>query len=468
MPFSSFQYIFIFLPVSVLGFLALQGSGLRAAKAWLLICSLVFYATAGMQFVPVLLASILLNYTISFFIRTAGDSGRLLKVGIVANVVLLCVFKYAGFIVGNFNFFFGTHFHAPSFGFPAGVSFYTIQQIMYIVDRSDGLLEHQDLLDHAVFVGFFPYVLMGPICKAGDVMPQLAKSILKPWNSDESARAVFILLIGLFKKAVLADTFGRWANLGFSYAGPLSFADSWISAIAFTFQLYFDFSGYCDMAVGSALLLNVKLPQNFDAPFRSQGIIEFWRRWHITLTDFITSYLYTPIVRSFRKVTFGKAMYATFVAMTIAGLWHGAAWTYVVFGMMHGVALVINNWARRKKRIPPRPICHLVTGLFLLFGFVVFRAPDLAHAASMMHSMVLPSRVWDYDPFITIDSTDQIVGILWMVLGIVISVVGPSSTELMQSFQPTRRKLAFAAVTACITILYLNSMVSLGFVYRDF
>ena len=468
MPFSSFLYIFVFLPVSVAGFLAVRRMGLRAAKLWLLVCSIVFYATTGIGFVPVLIASIALNYTVSYFLSSAGESRRLLIWGIVANVVLLCLFKYAGFAVGNVNFLFGTHFHAPSFGFPAGVSFFTIQQIMYIVDRADGLVEHQDPLDHAVFVAFFPYVLMGPICKVGDVMPQLTKGFYKPWNNDDFARSVFILLIGLFKKLVLADTFGRWANLGFAYSGPLSFAGSWLSAIAFTFQLYFDFSGYCDMAMGSALLLNVNLPQNFDSPFRSQGIIEFWRRWHMTLTAFITTYLYTPIVRSFRKITFGKAMFATFASMAIAGLWHGAAWTYVVFGMMHGVALVINNWARRRKLVPPRFVCHLLTGFFLVFGFVVFRAGDLVQAGAVMHSMVLPSRFWDLGPFEVIDATDRIVGVLWMLIGIAVSVAGPSSIDLMRSFQPSGRKLAFAAVTACITILYLNSMVSLGFVYRDF
>ena len=469
MLFSSFTYIFCFLPLTIIGFFLAHRRGLKWAKGWLLCCSAVFYATAGAHYIPVLLASILLNYLVSRRLRTAKeDTTTVLLAGIAGNLVILCVFKYIYFALANFNWVFGTRFHLPLIALPAGVSFYTIQQIMYLVDRAEGLVEHQDLLDHAVFVSFFPYVLMGPIVRAGQVLPQLADPSGARWNTDNFCRGLFVLLIGLFKKAVLADTFGRWANIGFSYPGNLAFADGWITALTYSFQLYFDFSGYTDMALGSALMLNVKLPQNFNGPFRALGVIEYWNRWHITLTNFITTYLYTPIVRSFRKVTFSKAMFATIMAMGIAGLWHGAAWTFVIWGLLHGAALVINNWGRRRKIRLPRLPSHILTCLFLLFAFVIFRAPTLAKAGSVFHSMLLPSKAFDYDLFLVIDPFDQAIGFAWMTLGVIIAFVGPTSATLQETFKPTPRMLTLAALTAIVSLLYMNSLVSQGFLYRDF
>jgi alginate O-acetyltransferase complex protein AlgI len=468
MLFSSFTYIFCFLPLTVLGFFLVRRRSLKLAKAWLLCCSVGSYATAGPQYIPVLLASILLNYLISAKLRNTPDTRGVLMAGIAGNVVILCIFKYVYFALSNFNLVFGTHLQLPVFALPAGVSFYTIQQIMYLVDRAEGLVEHQDILDHAVFVSFFPYVLMGPIVRAGQVLPQLNEPCNARWNTENVCRGIFIFLIGLFKKAVLADTFGRWANIGFSYPGTLAFADGWLTALAYSFQLYFDFSGYTDMAIGSGLMLNVSLPQNFNGPFRALGVIEYWGRWHITLTNFITTYLYTPIVKSFRKLTFSKAMFATVMAMGIAGLWHGAAWTFVVWGFLHGFALVVNHLGRRRKIRLPRMASHIVTCLFLLFAFVVFRAPTLARAGSVFHAMLFPGKLFDYDLFRVIDPFDQVVGFAWMIAGVIIAFAGPTSATLQDTFKPTPRMLALAAFAAAVGLLYLNSLVSQGFLYRDF
>lgn len=468
MLFSSFTYVFCFLPLTVLGFFLIRRRSLKFAKAWLLCCSVVFYATAGPQYIPVLLTSIAVNYLVSGKLRSAQNTSAVLKAGIVGNLVILCIFKYVYFALSNFNLLFGTNLHLPLVALPAGVSFYTIQQIMYLVDRAEGLVEHQAILDHAVFVSFFPYVLMGPIVRASEVLPQLDEPANARWNTDNGCRGMFIFVIGLFKKAVLADTFGRWANIGFSYSGTLAFADGWLTALAYAFQLYFDFSGYTDMAIGSGLMLNVSLPQNFDGPFRALGVIEYWRRWHITLTNFITTYIYTPIVKSFRRLTFSKAMFATIVAMGIAGLWHGAAWTFVVWGFLHGFALVVNHWWRRRKIRLPRLASNVITGLFLLFAFVVFRAPTLAKAGSVFHSMLLPARLFDYDLFRVIDPFDQMVGCAWMTVGVLIAFAGPTSATLQDTFKPTPKMLALAAFAAAVSLLYMNSLVSQGFLYRDF
>lgn len=468
MVFASFLYLFCFLPVATAGYFAARKFGMNWARAWLIVCSVLFYCAAGPRYLPVLAGSLLLNYTVSHAMRSAGSSRRLLLAGIAGNLAILCVFKYAQFIVTNVNAVFGLSLPTPPAVLPAGVSFFTIQQIMYLVDRAEGLAAHQNMLQHAVFVTFFPYVLIGPLTRAGQVLPQFEKPQAAFANADNICRGVVIILVGLFKKAVLAAAFARWANLGFDYGGQLAWADSWIAAASFAFQLYFDFSGYTDMALGSALLFNIELPQNFDAPFRARSIIEFWRRWHMTLTAFITSYLYTPIVRSFRKVTFGKAMLATLIAMTLAGLWHGAAWTYVLFGLAHGIALVINNWSRRRKwRIPDVPSRILTLG-FLLFGFVLFRSADLSRAAGMLHSMIWPAKLIDLDPFRVMDNIEQTTSAAWMAFGAVIAFAGPTSAELLAGFRPRRRMLALAASAALCSLFYLNSLVSQGFVYRDF
>ena len=275
MIFSSFPYILLFLPITVAGYFLAQQLGLRHAKTWLVLCSITFYAYAGPRYIPVLLGSVLWNYFISSKLRNAAPSSHLLLMGIVGNLGILCVFKYAYFIAANVNAVLGSNLHLPAMALPAGVSFFTIQQIMYLVDRSDGLVDHQDPLDHCVFVTFFPYVLMGPITKAEQVLPQFLKAAARVWNTDNVCRGLYVFLIGLFKKIVLADTFGRWANYGYAFNGRLAFVDAWLTAIAYAFQLYFDFSGYTDMAIGAALMFNIDLPQNFNNPFQASGIIDF-------------------------------------------------------------------------------------------------------------------------------------------------------------------------------------------------
>jgi alginate O-acetyltransferase complex protein AlgI len=458
MTFNSLGFIFLFLPAVVAGYFLLgRAKGRLWPKVWLLAASLLFYSAGRPETLPVLLGSVAVNCLLAtWLLHPAGPFGAhrkaVLFAGIAGNVLFLCAFKYA-----------------PHVAFPLGISFFTIQQIMFLVDCYEGLVEGHNWLDYLVFAGLFPYVTMGPIVRWKQVVPQLNDP--KGWrlNPDNVATGLFVFVIGLFKKVVLADSFFRWADAGFSYGHPLSLAGGWIAALAFTFQLYFDFSGYTDMAIGAGLMLNLSLPQNFNAPFRAQSISDFWRRWHMTLTNFFTTYMYTPIIRSMRSVTIGKAMLATFVVMVIIGFWHGANWTFVVFGALHGAALALNQLWKKMKWPMPAPLGWLATFSFVVVALVFFRSASLAQAGQIVASMFsLRGGLFSYEPWSGIGRVDQLLGVGWMLFGLATQIRGRSSLELQRAFRPSWATAAAAVALAAVSCIYANGVVSRSFVYRDF
>jgi len=320
-----------------------------------------------------------------------------------------------------------------------------------------------------VFGGLFLYVTMGPIVSWKQIAPQLNDR--RRWHADPDniARGVFLFVIGFFKKVVLADTFFRWADAGFSYGHPLSLVGSWIAALAFAFQLYFDFSGYTDMAIGAGLMFNLELPQNFNAPYRAKSVIEFWRRWHITLSDFITTYLYMPSIRSMAKITFAKGMVVTFLVMVIAGLWHGPNWTFIAFGALHGAALVVNQVGRKMKWSLPVPLAWLVTFIFVVIAFVFFRSANLLQAVQIVGSMFsMHGGLFSYEPWTGIDRVEQVTGAGWMLLGIFALWRAPSSMQLQRTFRPSWAAVALTVALIALACVYTNGVVSRSFVYNEF
>lgn len=463
--------MFLFVPLVATGYFLLgERADVRWRKAWLFAASLGFLATASLRDAFLLVSSLAVNYAIAreLVSREVGSKSRkaIFVLGIVANILFLCYYKYS-------NFF--THLISPDRhlwsapAFPLGISFYTIYQLMFLVDCYEGLVEGHNCLDHFVFGGLFPYVTMGPIVRWKQVIPQLNAPEKPSPNADNIAKGIFLFVGGLFKKAVLADSFFRWADAGFAWHHPLSLTGGWLSALAFTFELYFDFSGYTDMALGVALILNIRLPQNFNAPFRAQSIIDFWRRWHISLTNFITTYLYTPIIRAFPRPTFVAALTATFLAMLIAGFWHGPNWTFVIFGALHGGALVLNQcW--RKLKLPMHPkLGWLFTFSFVVVSLVFFRSSSVAQALDILRSMfTLHGGFFSYEPWSGIDHVDQVFGITWMLVAVWIVVWAPSSMELERTFRPSWRVAALTVAMAVVACIYVNGVVSRSFVYRDF
>ena len=395
MLFNSYEFIFLFLPVTLVVYFWLLRRRLTvAASSWLLFASLFFYSWWDIKYLPLILGSILFNYTIGGLLADYDESRpravarkTIFLVGLTANILLLCWFKYMDFFIGTANGLLGAEFPLLKIVLPLGISFFTITQIAFLVDAYEGLVEERNLLNYALFVTFFPHLLAGPILHHKEMMPQFDRRRNKVLNWKNIYLGLALFFMGLFKKVVLADVFSVWATAGFDTTLPLTLFPAWFASLSYTFQLYFDFSGYSDMAVGIGWLFNIQLPMNFNSPYKATGLIDFWKRWHITLTNFVTTYLYTPILRSFDRITFTCSLVAVFLSMLISGFWHGAGWTFIIWGGMHGIGLVVNHiWKKKKLRLPPL-VGWLITFQFVNLSFVFFRAKSLDAAVRMLEGM---------------------------------------------------------------------------------
>ena len=380
MLFNSPEFVLGFLPAALAGFfLAGRLAGRRAALLWLVGAGLFFYGWWNPPFVLLLAGSILGNHAIAIQIRRRRSRAWLI-VGIVTNLALLAWFKYANFL---FRGVLGLHAELDIF-LPLGISFFTFQQIMFLVEsqRAEGL--SPDLLHYAGFVGFFPHLIAGPIVQPREILPQLANCDLAAPRRDNIANGAMIFLLGLGKKLVLADTFARFADVGFgaaSQGASLTLIEAWYAAAAYALQIYFDFSGYSDMAIGLARMFNVRFPLNFASPYQATNISDFWRRWHITLSRFLRDYLYIPLG--------GKAQRNrnVMVTMLLGGLWHGAGWNFVLWGGLHGLGLVIHGRFRRTSFPCPPLLGRALTLLFVIGTWVPFRATDTAATFAMLRGM---------------------------------------------------------------------------------
>jgi alginate O-acetyltransferase complex protein AlgI len=393
MLFNSYEFLFVFLPVVTALFFLLHHQGLATtAKASLLIASWFFYAWWNPVYLPLLLGSIAVNYSLSQLIRGCdGDHllrrRHLMQLGVVFNVCLLGYFKYMDFFIGNLNWL-GFELPLLNLALPLAISFFSLQQIAYIVDAYRAINTRGSLLDYCVFVSFFPQLIAGPIVHHKEIIPQLCEAENHRLNYRNLSLGLFLFAIGLFKKVALADTFAIWASNGFDHASQLSLIEAWIVSYSYTLQLYFDFSGYSDMALGLALMFNIKLPLNFNSPYKATSIINLWQRWHLTLTRFINMYIYKPVLRALPRVNFVNGMIASFIAMMIAGIWHGAAWTFVVFGALQGVAIVINHIWRKLSLPMPHFLGWLLTFHFFSFSLVIFRAQHWQDVSKVYQGML--------------------------------------------------------------------------------
>ena len=395
MLFNSFEFMLLFLPITlVVYFLLLRKHLTIAARSWLLFASLFFYSWWDIKYLPLILGSILFNYTIGGLLAEYDASAKkpvskksIFLAGIIANIALLCWFKYMDFFIGTTNGLLGTQLPLLKIVLPLGISFFTITQIAFLVDAYEGLVEERNLLNYALFVTFFPHLLAGPILHHSEMMPQFERLRNKVLNWKNLYLGLTLFFLGLFKKVILADTFSAWASAGFDTTQPLTLIPAWLTSLSYTFQLYFDFSGYSDMALGVGWMFNISLPINFNSPYKATGMIDFWKRWHITLTNFVTTYLYTPILRAFGSITFTNSLVAIFLAMLISGFWHGAGWNFIVWGGMHGAGLVVNHYWKKKKHKMPAWLGWLITFNFVNISFVFFRAKSLEGAGQILGGM---------------------------------------------------------------------------------
>jgi alginate O-acetyltransferase complex protein AlgI len=393
MLFNSYQFIFMFLPTALVGYFVLGRAGNFAPVIWLTLASLVFYSVSNWQFVLLLLASIAFNYVIGLMLISqrlrGGRRFAVLTVGVAGDLLVLGYFKYAGFLAANLNAIFSTGIHLEIL-LPVGISFYTFTQVAFLVDAYRGKIAHYALPYYALFVTYFPHLIAGPILHHKDMIPQFESDQSKALNPHLILCGLMIFAIGLFKKTCLADGIQPFVALSFGPTTP-SFDQAWLGALAYTFQLYFDFSGYSDMAIGISLMFGVFLPLNFNSPYKSSSIIDFWRRWHMTLSQFLREYLYFSLGGNRRgtAVRYANLM----VTMILGGLWHGAAWTFAIWGALHGLYLCVNHaWNALNLRMPSA-LAFAITFLSVVIGWVFFRADSPGSALTIIAKMIDPSNV---------------------------------------------------------------------------
>ncbi|MBG0791665.1 MAG: MBOAT family protein [Desulfovibrionaceae bacterium] len=483
MLFNSYIYILFFLPtVFVVYFLLNRRKLIVAGKIWLVAASVFFYAYWTPQYSLIIILSLLANYGFGTVLQSASvdDSTRkrALAFGVAANLAALGWFKYADFFVENVNALLGGVIPQPHVVLPLAISFFTFQQVAYLVDCHRGAARERRFLDYSLFVTFFPQLIAGPIVHHSEMMPQFRTLRSKFFNWDNVGAGLNLFMIGLFKKVVIADRLAPWAAYGFDNPAELNLLASWTASLAYTFQIYFDFSGYTDMALGSALMLNIKLPQNFNSPYKALSIRDFWSRWHMTLSRFLRDYLYIPLGGNRRGLS--NTCRNLFITFLLGGIWHGAGWTFAVWGALHGLATIIHRlWTRTGLRLP-RYAAWALTFLFVNVAWVFFRAQTFADAVRLLkgmvglHGVVLPKfmqakflaemGVTFFKPLYGFHMRDLVTPMLCACL--LACVAGRNSMEITGRFTPSYYRLAATLALALAGLIYVGSPSE--FIYFQF
>jgi alginate O-acetyltransferase complex protein AlgI len=503
MSFTSLQFIFAFLPLAYAGFvLAHRYGGAQQAVNFLAVVSLVFYAMFGTQLLLVLLASMIFNFTIGNVLACLGGHPRvaknLLLGGVAVNLGMLGYLKYTNFFIDVANQTAGTNYAHFDIAVPLGVSFFTFVQIGFLIDAFNGQLLKHNFSRYIVFTAFFPCVTAGPLVMQREMMEQLSDPKIKPIDVRRVTIGLTMFAMGLFKKVVLADSIAPFANGVFDGTAngmTTDAATAWIGALCYTLQLYFDFSGYSDMAVGIATIFAIKLPLNFDSPFKATNISDFWRRWHMTMTRFFTAYIYSGLamygMRKGMALQLGRvgrfflvAAIPSIVTFVVAGVWHGSGWTYLIYGVMHGVAIAtFLGWREFSGIKLPSPVAWLITIITVVCGLVMFRAPDVPTAMAMLGHMWGWAGASPQAATITIDSAQAISMIV--IMG-AITLLLPNTQQILHHEWPVidskpdevasaaglvawRPNFGTAFVTACVFTIAITSIgSSSGFLYYKF
>jgi D-alanyl-lipoteichoic acid acyltransferase DltB (MBOAT superfamily) len=444
MLFNSYQFMFAFLPVTLALFFLLGRFAARdVAVGFLALASVFFYAWWNWVYILLILAEVVFSFLIGRQLERTDLNDRQRKLILTGAIALILVvlgyFKYTNFFLGVVNDLSGSELGPWHIILPLGISFHTFQQIAYLVDAYRRSAKHYRLIDFCLFVTFFPQLIAGPIVHHNEAIPQIRRPGFLSPRSINLLVGMSLFGLGLFKKTIIADTLAQIANPAFNaaYGGAhLTLVEAWMGALAYSLQLYFDFSGYSDMAIGLARMFNIRFPANFHSPYKAVNIADFWRRWHMTLSRFLRDYLYIPMGGNRR----GPARQVTnlFLTMLLGGLWHGAGWTFIVWGALHGIFLAIqrlwSSFSSKRGFTLPRWLGWLITMLCVMAAWVYFRAPDMATAHSVLASLVgghglglktpnlpdLPLEGW---PVI-------------LVAGLV-AALAPNSTEIFRRYAPT-------------------------------
>jgi len=468
--FNSFEFLFLFLPLLLLVFFRLGGYSHRLAAVWLTAASLFFYGWWNPAYLGLLLASIVFNYSIGYALARGNDIGsrrrrRLLALGVGGDLALLGYYKYANFFIDSVNTGLGTSYGFAEIILPLGISFFTFTQIAFLVDAARGQAKEFDFIHYSLFVTYFPHLIAGPVLHHKEMMPQFGQASTYRYNPEFMTVGLTVFALGLFKKVVLADGIAPYVGPLFAAAeqgGGLTLLQAWGGALAYALQLYFDFSGYSDMAIGLSYMIGVRLPLNFNSPYKAVNIADFWRRWHMTLSRFLRDYLYIPLGGN----RHGPARrYLNLLAtMLLGGLWHGAGWTFVIWGGLHGFYLVVHQawqaWRRHlghdltRSTRTGRFFGVLLTFLAVLVGWVFFRAQTLQGGQAIVQAMLglngvsLPEAValragplaqWLATAGVVFTpggGREFLLNYLWVATLLALVFLAPNTQEIMQRFKP--------------------------------
>jgi D-alanyl-lipoteichoic acid acyltransferase DltB (MBOAT superfamily) len=478
MLFNSFEFIAVFFPLALIGYFLSSRIPLDySKKIWLIFCGLLFYGLFNPKYVVLIIASIIVNYCISIFMHNksaekAYGKKAVLASGIIFNIALLIYFKYTNFFIENINILISSKIELLKILFPVGISFYTFQQIAFLVDTYKGKTGQLNPVDYVLFITFFPHLTAGPIVRHNETIPQFKTADTGRLNYQNIACGIFLFSIGLFKKIIIADKAAVWAVRGLDGIQNPDLLEAWISITAYSIQLYFDFSGYTDMALGIARCFNIKLPINFDSPYQSTSPIEFWKRWHITLSRFLRDYIYIPLGGNrhgeLRQNT------NTLITFIIAGMWHGSGWTFIAWGLIWAIGLIINrSWNKMQFNIPK--LISLV--FFITFWYttlIFFRSKSIAKAVDFtkgfygFNGINLPSlKPWfatanffHIKPGIWLAGLggwDWSILVLFIAAGIIIWFP-KNSNKLADNFKPNIPNLLLSSLLLGISLIHLTQI----------
>lgn len=463
MLFNSYEFLFLFFPVTLLIFYAFCKFGLvRAAVWWMGLASLLFYAYWDWRFLFLFLGSILFNYFTGQFIITKSSreaKRKILIFGLIINLGLLGFFKYSHFFLENFAHITSTPLTIPEVILPVGISFFTFTQIAYLVDSLQARKLYR-FADYLLFVSFFPHLVAGPILRHDATIPQIESMKFGRPSARKVYCAIVFFSIGLFKKTIIADSIAIYVDQLFSNANNLSLFESWAAALLYSFQIFFDFSAYSEMAIGLALLMNVRIPINFNSPYKARSIIDFWRRWHISLSIFLRDYLYIPLGGNHKGLH--RRYINLIVTMLLGGLWHGAAWTFVIWGGLHGIYLSVNHaWQKVGVKLPSF-ISWIFTFVAVVIAWVFFRAQHITTALGILKSMFGVNGMTARSGHLAHPV------VIFAFIGILIgwTVVAPNAQQVAIARQPNTR------VAICMAIMLVAGILALGqtdnFIYFQF
>lgn len=478
MLFNSYIFIFLFFPICIVGYFLLNKTKkYQLGHAFLLGMSLWFYGYFNPSYLLIIIASVIVNYGIY---RMMHGRKPVMILGVAVNLGIIAYFKYMDFFIENVNAIFKTDWPLMHILLPLGISFFTFQQISFIVDTYRGQVPDYDFLTYACYVTFFPQLVAGPIVTHDELIPQLKDEVKKTFDWDNFSRGLYIFAMGLGKKILIADVFGVAVNWGYEDVSALGATNAILIAIGYYFQIYFDFSGYCDMAIGLGKMLNIDLPVNFDSPYKSLSIAEFWKRWHMTLTRFFTRYVYIPLGGNRKGAV--RTYVNIFIVFFLSGLWHGAAWTFVLWGVMNGIFVIINRIFKKQFDDMHPALGWLIAQTFTCLAWVFFRANTIADAVefikqilyvdfsnidvNILYAFQTPMLKYLLDGTPVTHSLPFIYVGIYYFLALLIVLGAKNSVEKMKEFTPKVTTMLWTAVLITASVVSFSGIST--FLYFNF